>query len=307
MKRQLLVRKIKTFFINPKTLIIKILKLGLAKKIPDKMYLKIFYWAYRGERLDIENPKNYSEKIQWLKIYDRNDEYTKLVDKYEVKNIIKSKIDSRYIIPTLNVWDNVEDINFKDLPDQFVLKCTHDSGGIVICENKAQLDIKAAIKKLKKHLSNNFYYYGREWPYKNIKPRIIAEKYMGKNLIDYKFFCFGGKVKTILVCSNRNETSKNTDFYDLNWNPMPFTRTSYTNNPKGIEKPKKLEEMISIAEKLSRNIPFVRVDLYEINSKVFFGELTFYPSSGFEGFSPNEYDKILGDWLELPNVKKEEE
>lgn len=273
-------------------------------RLKDETYLKIKYNFKMGAKLNLDNPQTFNEKLQWLKLYDRKIDYTKLVDKYESKQYIESIIGKDYIIPTIAIYDKIEDIKWDRLPNEYVIKCTHDSGGLVICKDKSMMDKKNVKKKINKCLKRNYYYYGREWPYKNIEPRIIIEKYMedsnNEDLKDYKIFCFNGKVQTILVCSNRKGSFKNTDFYDKDWNLMPFTRANHTNNPKGIEKPKNLEEMLKIAEKLSKDIPFVRVDLYEINGKVYFGELTFYPSSGFEGFKPEKYDRILGDMLELP-------
>jgi len=253
-------------------------------RINDKKYIELLYQKKLKRKINLDNPRTFNEKIQWLKLNDRNPEYTKMVDKYKVKEYVGNIIGNEYIIPTLGVWDKFEEIDFDRLPNQFVLKCTHDSGCIVICKNKEKLNIESAKKKLDRALKTNYYYAGREWPYKNVKPRIIAEQYMeekGEDQIkDYKIFCFNGKAKIILVCSNRNGNFKNTDFYDCDWNLMPFTREKHINNQKGIAKPGNLVEMLSIAEKLSNNIPFVRVDLYEINGKVYFGELTFYPSSG---------------------------
>ena len=283
--------------------------MSLIKKIfnriiPDEIFLKYKYKKYFGKKIDLKNPKTFNEKLQWLKLYDRKDAYTKMVDKYEVKNYVSGIIGEEYIIPTLGVYNNWNDIDFKQMPKQFVLKCTHDSGSSIVCTDKLNFDYEECKKKINKALKNNFFYEFREWPYKNVKPRILIEKYMEDNdssemLSDYKLFCFNGIVKTILVCSNRKGEFKNTDFYDSDWNLMPFTRERHENNPKGIKKPEKLEEMIQIAEKLSKDIPFVRVDLYEINGKVYFGELTFFPSSGFEGFKPEEYDTILGNWLDI--------
>ena len=309
MKKQirLLIRKIKTFFTNPRTLVRKMLKLKLTKKLSDKTYLKIFYWAYRGEKLNIENPKKYSEKLQWLKIHDKNPTYTKLVDKYEVKDIIKEKIGSQYIIPTLGVWDDFDDINFEELPNQFVLKCTHDSGGIVICKNKEELDIKKAKKKLKKHLSYNFYYFGREWPYKNVKPRIIAEKYMKdeseEELIDYKIFCFHGEPKFIQV-DIRIFSNNRRNIYDIKWNLQDVKVEYECELKKEIQKPKKLDEMLYIARTLSKDIPHVRVDLYLVNNQIYFGELTFYSGSGITKRGTTEDEIEIGKLINLAKVKE---
>ena len=274
------------------------------KWIPDEKYIKTKYKLEMDKKLNLKNPQTFNEKLQWLKLYDRNPEYTKMVDKYEAKKYVSDIIGQEYIIPTLGVWDKFEDIEFDKLPKQFVLKPTHTSGNVFICKDKEKINYKQLRKMINKWLKRDYYLVHREWPYKNIKPKIIAEQYMvddsGMKLKDYKFFCFNGIAQTILVCSNRNESFKNTNFYDINWNLQPFTREKHKNSNEQIKKPKNLDEMITVAEKLSKDIPFVRVDLYEINGKVYFGELTFYPSSGFEGFEPEEWDKKLGAMLELP-------
>ncbi len=269
-------------------------------KISDKAYIEILYYCYFKSKLNLDNPQTFNEKLQWLKLNDRKDFYTTMVDKYEAKKYVANIIGEEYIISTIGIYNSFDEIDFNKLPNQFVMKCTHDSGGLVICKDKNKLDINEERKKVNKSLKNNYYYSGREWPYKNVKPRIIIEKYMGSNLNDYKIFCFNGVPKYILVCSNRNGNFKNTDFYDVNWNLMPFTREKHQNNPIGISKPENLNEMLLIAEKLSKDIPFVRVDLYDIKNKIYFGEMTFYPSAGFEGFSPVEWDKKLGDMIKLP-------
>lgn len=295
--------------INPKTLIILLMQKNIIK-IDDKSFLEILYKRKFGKNLNLEDPKTFNEKMQWLKLYDRNPKYTNMVDKYEAKKYVSNIIGKEYIIPTLGIWDKFEDIDFKKLPNTFVLKPTHTSGNVFICKDKNQIDYKKLKKGVDKWLKRNYYYTGREWPYKNIKPRIIAETYMKNKdevgLKDYKLMCFNGKVKCSFVCSNRNsKEGLNVDFYDLNWNKMPFTR-HYPNSKENIKKPINYELMIELSEKLAADIPFVRVDFYEVNGKLYFGELTFYPGSGFEEFYPEEYDKILGDMLELPQQKTEE-
>ncbi len=282
---------------------------SLAKNISDAKYIKLKYYSYMGKKLNLKDPKTFNEKLQWLKLYDRNPKYTKMVDKYSVKEYISNTIGEEYIIPTLGVYDEFKDINFDDLPNEFIIKCTHDSGNVVICKDKAKLDIPNASKKMDKALKRNYYKVHREWPYKNVKPLIIAEKFMKddieEELLDYKFMCFNGKVKCSFICSDRANGNLKVDFYDLDWNKMPFER-KYPNSEKQFKKPKNYELMIELAEKLAKDIPFVRVDFYEINGKIYFGELTFYPGSGMEEFRPEEYDKILGDMLVLPKEKREE-
>lgn len=292
--------KIIKYIKNPKLILLYLINKGFFNWLSDKKYLKMKYKLETGESLNLNEPQTFNQKLQWLKLYDRNPRYTKMVDKYQVKKLVADIIGEEYIIPTLGIWNDFKSIDFNSLPHKFALKPTHTSGNIYLCKDKSTINYIKLSKEFKRWLKQNYYYIHREWPYKNVEPKIIAEKYMGENLFDYKFFCFNGKVKTILVCSNRNRDSKNTDFYNKDWMLMPFTRQNHTNNSKGIPKPKNLEKMICISEKLSAGISFVRVDLYEIEGRVFFGELTFYPSSGFEGFKPKKYDKVLGDWLKLP-------
>ncbi len=279
----------------------------ITKRIPDEKYLKIVYKSILKTELNLNNPETFNEKLQWLKLNDRNPQYINMVDKYEVKKYVANSIGEEYIIPTIGVWERFEDIDFNQLPNQFVLKCTHDSGGLSICKDKKEFSIKEAKKKLSKSLKRNFYYFGREWPYKNVKPRIIAEKYMvdesGIELKDYKIFCFNGKAKFILVDFGRFSNHYR-NIYDLDWNLLDLQIKFPSDNNNKIPKPKKLDEMINIAEKLSKDIPHLRVDLYSINEKIYFGELTFYHGSGFTNFLPEEWNNIVGDLLELPKNKK---
>lgn len=277
---------------------------GFYKRMNDETYLKKMFRARMGKELDLEHPKTFNEKLQWLKLNDRKQLYTKMVDKYEAKRYVADKIGDQYIIRNYGVWEHFDDIDFSALPRKFVLKCTHDSGGIVICTDKCQFDKSAARKKLEGCLKNNYYWIGREWPYKNVRPRIIAEEFMADDtnneLNDYKFMCFGGKVKASFVCSNRfSKAGLNVTFYDNDWKRLPFTR-HYPASTTEIDKPKKYEEMVELAERLSQGIPFLRVDFYEIKGKIYFGELTFFPGSGFEEFDPNQWDEILGEWIEIP-------
>ena len=274
---------------------------------PEKYLQKMFY-KRMGYELNLQNPQTYSEKLQWMKLYDHNPLYTKLVDKYEVKQYVSDTIGSQYIIPTIGVWDRVRDIDFDMLPNQFVLKCTHDSGGLVICKDKNSLDIKKAQKTLKKSLNRNFYYMGFEWPYKNVKPRIIAEQYMEDSktneLRDYKFFCFDGIVKALFIATERQKEGEDVkfDFFDADFNHLPF-RQGHENAEKVPEKPVCFEEMKRLASILSKKIPQVRVDFYEVDGSLYFGEITFFHHGGWTPFEPKEWDYIFGEWLSLPNVK----
>ena len=274
----------------------------LSHFIPDKLYLELKYYQRMGRFPNLNNPMTYNEKLQWLKLYNRKPEYTQMVDKYEVKKYVASKIGNEYIIPTIGVWDKFENIDFDKLPEQFVLKCTHDSGGLVICKSKSKLDMENTRKKIEKCLKKNYYWHGREWPYKNVKPRIIAEKYMEDSITselrDYKFFCFNGNVEFCLVCSDRQRNLKLT-FYDKLWNVLPFKRQRVGTNLHE-EKPVNYDLMIELAEKLSKDIPSVRIDFYEVNGNVYFGEITFFPASGFEKFDPDEWDYKIGELIVLP-------
>ena len=274
----------------------------------ERKYLKKLFKYRMKEELDLDNPISFNQKIQWLKLYDRNPKYTQLVDKYEVKNYIDDVLGQGYTFPTLSVWDRFEDIDFEKLPEKFVLKCTHDSGGVVICTDKKYFDKKKAKMKLNWSLKRNYYINSREWPYKNVKPRIIAEPFMsddsGKELNDYKFMCFDGKVKSIFTCTDRYEKDGlKVTFFDTDWNKMPFER-HYPIDKKDIGKTYSYDEMIRIAEKLSTGIPFVRIDFYEINKKPYFGEMTFYPGSGLEEFTPRKWDDVLGNWIKLPSKRR---
>ena len=268
----------------------------------DKKYLKILFKYLMKKECNLDNPKSYSEKLQWLKLYDRNPLYTNLVDKYNVREFIKNKIGEEYLIKCLGVWDDFDDIDFDKLPNQFVLKCTHDSGGLIICKDKSKLNLKKARKKINHCLKRNYFFNYREWPYKDVKPRIVAEEFMvdesGTELKDYKFFCFDGIVKSLFIATDRGIDTR-FDFFDEKFNHLPFTN-GHPNADMEIKKPAKYEEMIKIAEKLSEGIPHVRVDLYNINGKIYFGEMTFYNWSGLVAFEPEEWDYKFGEWINLP-------
>lgn len=283
----------------------KIIKTKIIRMlIPPMLHIKIDYYIRLGKHINLSNPETFNEKLQWLKLHDRKPEYRNMVDKYEVRRYITETIGEIYLIPLLGVYDFFDDIDFNILPEQFVLKCTHDSGGIIICKDKSQFNIDEARTKINNYLKRNYYYHGMEWPYKNVKPRIICEKYMaddtGIDLKDYKFMCFNGEVKFCNVCLNRNSlTGLNIDFYDMDWNLMPFERQDHPSSGTIISKPENFEKMIIFAEMLSKDKSFVRVDFYEIYGKLYFGELTFYPGSGFIKFIPESYDNLLGSWLDL--------
>ena len=290
---------------NPAKIVYVFDKLGISKIIPDRAYLSLKYRANFEKKLNLKNPQTFNEKLQWLKLYDRNPEYTRMVDKYEAKKYVAERIGEEYIIPTLGVWDKVEDIDFDSLPNQFVLKCTHDSGGLVICRDKSQLNVDEAKKKLNKALKNNFYYLFREWPYKNVKPRIIAEEYMEdtdtRELRDYKFFCFDGVAKALFIATERQKEGEEVkfDFYDINFKHLDF-RQGHPNSTVEIKKPETFEKMKELAEKLTKKLPQVRVDFYEVDGNTYFGELTFFHHAGLVPFDPEEWDITFGSWIQLP-------
>lgn len=280
--------------------------------LPDKWYLSLRYRCNMGHWIDWKNPKTFTEKIQWLKLYNHKPEYTQMVDKYAVKDYVAGIIGDEYIIPTLGVWDKPEDIEWDALPEQFVLKTTHGGGGggVVICKDKKAFDKAQAIAKLNQSLNSDIYKSLREWPYKNVPKRIIAEKFMAPiksqattDLPDYKFFCFNGEPKYCQVIRERH--SKETiDFYDMDWNHQEFVGLNPVaqNGLNPVACPENLEEMKDICRKLSKDKPFVRVDLYVIDDKKYFGELTFYPASGFGVFTPEEWNVRLGEFITLPNT-----
>lgn len=280
----------------------------LIKMVPDDIYLKIKHRVYFSEKLDLDNPKTFNQKMNWLKLYDRKPEYTMMVDKYEVKKYVSDKIGEQYVVPLLGVWDNFEDIDWDSLPNQFVIKNTKGGGstGVIICKDKNTFNTKKAIRDLKKAEKIDIYGFSREWPYKNVKRRLIAEQFLvdesGDQLKDYKIFCFNGEPKFIEVDYDRF-TDHKLNVYDLEWNFIDFYMSSRNDKERIIKKPICLDKMLECARILSENIPFVRVDFYSIRDKIYFSELTLYPGAGEIDFHPVEYDRILGDMLVLPNKK----
>lgn len=274
---------------------------GKYNSMQDDEYLKKMFLARMGYPLDLDNPRTFNEKLQWLKLHDRKEEYTLMVDKYEAKKYVAKRIGEEYVIPTIGIWDSFDDIDFDLLPDQFVLKCTHDSGGLFIVRDKSKFDKKSAKKKINKSLKTNYYYRGREWPYKNVKPRIIAEKYMEdkslRELRDYKFFCFNGVAKCCKVDFDKF-IEHHANYYDMESNQLKLGEKMYPPLfDKKIETPKSFKKMRNLAEYLSEAHPFLRADFYDMDEKVYLGELTFFPASGYHAFCYEEND---GHWLELP-------
>ncbi len=278
--------------------------MNLDRFVPNEPFLKLKYRCYTGTKLNLKNPQTYTEKLQWLKLHDHNPIYTSLVDKYEVKKYVANIIGEEYIIPTLGVWDRPEDIEWDKLPGQFVLKCTHDSGGLAICRDKKTFDRDKAIQKLRKSLKFDYYKAGREWPYKNVSRRIIAEKFMEDEktgeLRDYKFFCFDGDVKALFVATDRqNREEPYFDFFDMDYNHLEIL-SGHPNAPVPPAKPSQFDKMKELAGKLSKGFCHVRVDFYEVNGKVYFGEMTFYHHTGMVLFEPYKWNEIFGDWIKLP-------
>lgn len=280
--------------------------------IPDRIYLRILFKVETGMSLNLKNPITFQEKIQWLKLYNRRSVYTIMVDKIAVKDFVKDKIGNKYIIPTIGVWDSVEQIDLSQLPDKFVLKTTNGGGscGVVICKNKANFSLCKATTLMDGAKGSDVYRGFREWPYKNVPKRIIAEAYIedstNEDLIDYKFYCFDGEPIYCQVIRDRNSV-ETIDFYDTNWIPQPFVGL----NPKALKsqirlvKPQNFDIMIDICRKLSKDIPFVRIDQYNVNGTIYFGEITFYPGSGLGRFEPREWNNKLGNLIHLENLKYE--
>lgn len=290
-------------FTNPHWAFGVILRHCFAQSICDERFVKWEYFSGMGKFPDLENPKRFNEKLQWLKLHDIHPEYTQMVDKYEAKEYVRPIIGDEHIIKTLGVWNSWKDIDFDNLPDKFVLKTTHDSGGVAVCKDKGEKTLAAARKKIEKSLKHNFFYEHREYPYMNIKPRIIAEEFMvdesGMDLKDYKFFCFDGKPKMLLIVSGRG-CDQRQDFYDMDFQLLPVQRKEHPNSNIKRTVPLGFESMKHIASQLSAGIPHVRVDLYDINGQIYFGELTFFSGSGNIPFIPEEWDYKIGDWLKLP-------
>lgn len=286
-----------------RSLYLKVIGL-IGPLLSDELYLKLIYRVTIGKKLNLQHPQSFNEKLQWLKLHDRKPEYTSMVDKLKVKEYVANTIGSEYIIPTLGVWDTFDEIDFESLPSQFVLKVTHDSGGTIVCDDKSSLDLVSAKKKIEKSLHHNYYYSGREWPYKNVTPRIIAEKYMidtsKQELRDYKFLCFNGIAKVMYIVSDRfSSKGMCLDFFDMNFNHLPI-KNGYPNASKKFNRPNDFNKMRELAENLSKGIPQVRIDFYNVNDRIYFGEITFYCSSGFLPFTPEKWDYKLGSLIDLP-------
>lgn len=279
----------------------------MYKLMPDKVYIQMIYRRKFGRSIDWKNPQSFNEKLNWLKVYDRKPVYTTMVDKWEAKKYVSGIIGEEFIIPSYGVYDRFEDIDVVSLPNQFVIKCTHDSGSVVICRDKATFDWNAAKEKIERGLRRNLFWNGREWPYKNVKPRILVEKYMEEDgdqpLTDYKFLCFNGEPKLIEIHKGRYSSHHTQDFYDTDWK---LTEIRQPSDPlSGIQHPKPVhfEEMLELSRALSKGIPQIRVDWYEIKGHLYFGELTFYDGGAFGPFASYEQDLLLGSWMDLSGIR----
>lgn len=280
---------------------------GALNWLSDKTFIKLVYFVFFNRRINLRNPKTFNEKLNWLKLNDRKDSYGTIVDKFLVKQYVSERIGGEYVIDNYGVWDNFDEIAFDQLPEKFVLKCTHDSGSVVICKDKATFNIEEAKEKLNKGLRKNLYWWGREWPYKAVKPRIIAEKcledFSDNDLKDYKFFCFNGKVKCFKIDFGRFSNHR-ANYYDLKCNLLDISEVACLSDPNHqLAFPDNLGEMIDLAEKLSAGFTFLRVDLYSVNDAIFFGEMTLYPASALSPFVDFDSDIKLGEYITLPIEK----
>lgn len=276
---------------------------GAFNWLSDEKYLALIWRLQFNKKLNLANPILFTEKLQWLKLHDRKEEYVDYVDKYKFKQYITQKLGREYVIPVIAVYNKAEEIEWDKLPNQFAIKCTHGSHSNIICTDKEKLDKKVAIRQLNKWLKRNWFWYGREWPYKKVNPKIIIEEYKdnnGEELRDYKMMCFGGKVKCTFVYSDQsNNRDDKIIIYDTNWEVINLRNKEHRIGER-IEKPKSYEKMVTIAQELSRGIPFARVDFFEVKDKPYVGELTLYPCSGFIKLEPEHYDQIFGSWIDLP-------
>lgn len=281
----------------------------LLRLLPDKQYIQLQYFYHFKRFPNLKNPKTFNEKLQWLKLHDRKTEYTTMVDKYLVKQHVAKKIGAEYIIPTLGVWNCAKEIDFDALPNQFVLKWNHDSGSVIICKDKKVFDRQAAIEKLNKYQDHNGYWYGREWPYKNIVPRIIAEQYMEdtshpeqKALLVYKIMNFNGEPKVVQTIQGDKTEDEVIDYFDTEWNLLDM-RQNFPNSICPVARPKTFDKMLELSKEMSEGFPFLRIDFFEVNGKAYFSEYTFYSDSGMAAFTPTAWDEKLGEWIKLPFEK----
>jgi len=292
---------------HPKVILIKLLQF-ISPLLNDRIYLKLIFRLKAGYRLNLKQPTTYNEKLQWLKLYYKSDLLPKLVDKFEYKLYVANLIGQDFVPKNYGIWDSFDQIDFSKLPDKFVLKTTHDQGGVILCLNKKKLDIETAKKKLNHHIKRNIFYLYREWPYKTVPPRIIAEELLvnenGDDLRDYKFYCFHGEPKVMYVSSKQKEGKGMLDFFDMDFNYLDIRRPGYNRVGNKLERPKNFETMISLAKLLAGNEPHVRIDFYDVNGKIYVGEYTLFQGGGMMPFIPKKWDYILGGWINLSSVNK---
>lgn len=306
-------KKLQEMIKNPRVTMIHLLNRGLLNWLSDERYLQIRYYIVTGKNLNLEHPKTFTEKLQWLKLNDRNPSYVYMVDKCAAKEYVANLIGNQYIIPTLGVWNCFEDIDFDKLPQQFVLKCNHDSGGVIVCRDKNKFNKQKAAKFLNKRLKINYFYAGRQQSYKNIKPKLIVEQYLEadtdaedssvKGLVDYKFYCFNGEPHFLYISKGlEDHRTARISYATLEWEKADFHRHDYMEFEQLPPQPACFEKMIELSRILARGHYFLRVDFYEVNEKVYFGELTFYPGNGMTLFEPEEYEEQFGDLIKIPTL-----
>lgn len=296
---------IKKYINNPGLLFLYFGRKGFFNWMSDEKYISILYKIHFGYYPDLSCPKTYNEKTQWMKLFNRKNEYTELVDKYEVRKVIENKLGKEYLIPLLWVGTNFDDIDFQKLPDKFVIKCSHDSGSVKICNDKSVFDIDKARKFINKHLHTNLYWAGREWVYKNAVPRIIIEEFMGNASVypeDYKFYVFNGKIDCVMVCKGREKGYPKFYFYDLDWNRLNYLKEEPEDE---VKKPSTFEKMIEIVNILAEGFPMIRIDLYDVGGQVYFGEYTFFNQSGFDLDITPKTDLYWGNMVDITSIKKE--
>ena len=298
------IKQVNRFITNPKARFVFLNSLGLYNRMSDEKFLKKAFKVIMNQKLNLDNPQTFNEKLQWLKLYNRKPEYTMMVDKYKVREYVAEQLGEEYLIPLLGVWDDPDEIDFDALPNQFVLKCNHNSGlGMYICNDKSKLNIRQVKKELCKGLKQDYYLTYREWPYKNVPRKIIAEKYMTDNsnssqLTDYKVYTFNGRAKMIMINKDRGVDTK-ADYFDIDYQCLDFS-WGYPHAEVKPQKPKCFDEMIELAEKLAKDTYELRVDFYEVNGHIYFGEMTFFDGSGFDKIEPIEWDYKIGSWVKLP-------
>lgn len=299
-----MIAKIQKAYKNPEMILYYLFGSRFFRVIPDKLFVKIEYWLRTGRRLDLSNPETFNEKLQWLKLHDRNPDYTAMVDKLEVRKHVKETVGVKYLVTLIGVYKSYAQIDFSSLPDSFVLKPNHTSGDVFICKDKSKINHAKLKIEVNKWLNREYYWLHREWPYKNVKPKILCEQYLvdesGQGLKDYKFMCYNGVPKIVRVMSERRGSHYMVNSFDLEWNEIDLPGKFIRRNPNVPAKPKFLDSMIEISRVLSKGLTFVRIDMYETATKIYFGEITFYPASGFMDFKREKDDDLLGSWIVLP-------